>query len=169
MEEVTLTDMLDARERRAFLQSRLLKEYNLPLICFTLNIPGPVKVLPKVPQAYEQGCRLIKRALMEQAFPVVHLEEIKEKTGYEAFFCVDAPAIELKRMMVQLEDQDLLGRLFDIDVIQTNGFKISREETGGSGRRCLLCGRPAQECGRSRRHTVPELTARVQSILEERL
>ena len=42
--EVTLEEMLDARERRVFLQNSLIQTYNKPIISFTLNIPGPVKV-----------------------------------------------------------------------------------------------------------------------------
>ena len=40
---VTLAEMLDARERRAFRQQELLARYQMPMVCFTMNIPGPVK------------------------------------------------------------------------------------------------------------------------------
>ena len=45
LEEVALEDMLNARERRAAIQRSLLDEFHCPLVCLTLNIPGPVKVL----------------------------------------------------------------------------------------------------------------------------
>ena len=44
MEEVSLQEMLAAREHRSALQTRLLQQYKKSLISFTLNIPGPVKV-----------------------------------------------------------------------------------------------------------------------------
>ena len=40
---VELPKMLDARERRHFVQQKLLNEHQLPLISFTLNIVGPIK------------------------------------------------------------------------------------------------------------------------------
>ena len=43
---VELPKMLDARERRQFVQQKLLNEHQLPLISFTLNIVGPIKVFP---------------------------------------------------------------------------------------------------------------------------
>ena len=61
LKEVSLTEMLDAREARAFAQKQLLNRYGKPLICLTLNIPGPVKVLPGVPQAFEEACKRIVR------------------------------------------------------------------------------------------------------------
>ena len=169
MEEVTLTEMLDARERRVSIQNHLLTRHKLPLICLTLNIPGPVKVFSKIPDAYEEGCRRIRFLLTQNQFPIIDFIETRDKTGYEAFFSIDANASDIKKAMVSIEDQDRLGRLFDIDVIGENGLKLSREEFGLPPRLCLLCGRPAHECSRSRAHSVPELTKHIQKILNERL
>ena len=44
--EAALLDMLDARERRQDMQRALIGQYHLPVISFTLNIVGPVKVFP---------------------------------------------------------------------------------------------------------------------------
>ena len=51
--EAELPDMLNARERRVWVQEKLLAEYSGVLVSFTLNIPGPVKVLPSVPETCE--------------------------------------------------------------------------------------------------------------------
>ena len=137
MEEVSLQEMLAARERRSALQTRLLQQYKKSLISFTLNIPGPVKVPDGVPQAFATGCRRIEALLMDRLVLVQHMETIKEKTGYEAFYCIDANPEFIKTLMVTLEDQDRLGRLFDIDVIRPDGSKVSREELGRPSRTCL--------------------------------
>jgi holo-ACP synthase/holo-ACP synthase/triphosphoribosyl-dephospho-CoA synthase len=168
MEEVSLMEMLDAREKRSCLQKALLQEYPCTLICLTLNIPGPVKVLPGLPAAYETGCRRILEALASHGITVIHQEEILEKTGYESFFCVKEDPDKVKLLMIALEDQDRLGRLFDIDVLRTDGSKLSREDLGQPGRRCLLCEKPAQVCGRSRSHSVAELVREITSILRKR-
>lgn len=60
MEEVSLQEMLAARERRCYLQTQLLHQYKKSLISFTLNIPGPVKVLTDVPEAFASGCQRIE-------------------------------------------------------------------------------------------------------------
>jgi len=97
--EVTLEEMLDARERRVFLQNSLIQTYNKPIISFTLNIPGPVKVFDKIPETFEEGVRKIRQALCDSAITVYHESEVREKTGYEAFFSADASPLVLKRLM----------------------------------------------------------------------
>lgn len=165
MEDVSLQEMLAARERRVYLQTQLLQQYKKSLISFTLNIPGPVKVLPGVPEAFLEGCRRIESLLKERLILVQHMETIKEKTGYEAFYSVDANPDFVKELMVSLEDADRTGRLFDIDVLRTDGSKVSREDLGFPPRTCLLCSQPAHVCSRSRNHSVAELTAEIGRIL----
>lgn len=129
--EITLEEMLDARERRVFLQNSLIQTYNKPIISFTLNIPGPVKVFDKIPETFEEGVRKIRQALCDSAITVYHESEVREKTGYEAFFSADASPLVLKRLMSELEDGTSVGRLYDIDIIRQDGCKVSREETAG--------------------------------------
>lgn len=166
-EEVTLQDMLDARERRAMAQRRLLNSYGCPLICLTLNIPGPVKVPPLAPAAFLEGCRRIEEGLKLLGLKPCFKEEVREKTGWEAIYCVSGEPEAIKAKMAAAEDRDRLGRLFDIDVIRLDGSKVSREELGLSPRACLLCGRPAHQCSRSRSHSLKELSACIHQILSE--
>ena len=48
MAEVSLNQMLLARENRALRQRALLEKYRLPLVSFTMNIAGPVKAVTMV-------------------------------------------------------------------------------------------------------------------------
>lgn len=52
MEEVSLIQMLDARERRVHHQQELLARYGKPLVCFTMNIAGPVKDTPLIRRGF---------------------------------------------------------------------------------------------------------------------
>lgn len=165
LEEVALEDMLNARERRAAIQKSLLDEFGAPLVCLTLNIPGPVKVLEGVPEAFERGCRRIKADLQSAGFPVLRCMELREKTGYELFLSVEGEAMAIKTSMAAIEDDGRLGRLYDIDVIRPDGCKVSREEFGLPPRTCLLCGQPAHACSRSRRHSVAQLVEEIHRIL----
>lgn len=162
-----LPQMLNAREQRAALQNRLLGSCRCPLVSFTLNIPGPVKVLPLVPQAFDAGISKIEDALADQGLPVVRREQVIQATGLEAMWAVEADAVRLKTLMAAIEDGGGLGRLFDIDVLDAGGKKLSREDLGLPPRKCLLCEQPAHACARSRTHTVMELTERIESILRK--
>lgn len=169
MEEVSLNEMLDAREARAAAQQQLLAAHSAPLVCLTLNIPGPVKVLDLVPQAFEEGLKQITQCLKEKHIQILEQRESREKTGYEALCSVDGDPMELKAMMTAIEDSGRLGRLLDIDVIRTDGEKVSRRDLGCPPRTCLLCGNAAQVCGRSRSHSVAELVAEIRNILSSEL
>lgn len=56
-----------------------------------------------------------------------------------------------------------LGLIFDMDVLDANGIKFSRP----TYRKCLLCDRQAQDCARSRRHSVSELQDKIGDLLME--
>ena len=49
-----------------------------------------------------------------------------------------------------------------MDVIGTDGEKLSR----GVYRKCLICGCQAQECARSRKHSVEELQDKIMKMIE---
>ena len=88
--DAELPDMLNARERRVWMQEQLLSEFPGVLVSFTLNIPGPVKVLPLVPEAFAFALSEIVSALDTAKIPVLKRSLILDKTGLEAFLCVDA-------------------------------------------------------------------------------
>lgn len=148
-------DVLDAREKRAAKQQALLAKYEKPLLCFTMNIPGPEKVNRDVKLGFFIGKQLLKDAL--KGCRVLHTENQVTPAGCEAFYVVDMPATELKRLTVELEDADALGRLFDMDVLETDGHKLDRQSLGYPKRKCMICDKDAVVCGRSRTHTVEEL------------
>ena len=160
--EVTLQQILDARETRAKRQKELLAEYNKPIISFTMNIPGPVKLDRDVAIGFFVGCRLLRDAL---AGRLLFAEEHQKETGCEAFFVVDLPARELKELTVDLEDGDSVGRLFDMDVLDVDGQALSREALGYPRRGCLICTEDAVVCARSRTHSVQELRDRTDFLL----
>ena len=58
---VTTADMMCARDRRAAAQQQLLSLHKLPLVSFTLNIPGPVKRTALAELAFNSGLRILRR------------------------------------------------------------------------------------------------------------
>ena len=167
--EVTLQEMLEARERRSARQQALLRTYDRTMICFTMNIAGPVKNSSLIRRGYALGKRLLREQLDLAGVPVTYFEEIQEKTGNESIFLLDADPLAVKAITAEIEDHAPVGRLFDMDVLCPDGRKVDRQELGLPGRKCLICGGPAQVCARSRTHTVAELQAKTQEILRRAL
>ncbi len=161
-ETVSIQDMMFCRDRRVQLQEQLLQSHDCPLISFCMNIPGPVKTDALIRRAFDAGTTEIMKALAAHPdWQIAARHEIHEKTGDELMLSVTADARTLKDVMSQIEETHPLGRLFDIDIIGTDGRKLSRPRY----RSCLLCGRQAQECASSRRHSAAALFARIQEML----
>ena len=61
--EVSLEQVLLARENRAGRQQRLLAQYGLPLVSFTMNMAGPVKDTPLSRFAFQAGVAALTKRL----------------------------------------------------------------------------------------------------------
>lgn len=163
--EMTLAEMLEARECRAQHQRELLKQYHGTLISFTMNISGPQKDSERIRQGFRRGRQMLEQQLKLSGIPLCYQEERHLPSGWEGYFMTEAPARQIKELTAELEESSALGRLFDFDVIRPDGTKVSRTELGLPVRKCLLCGLPAASCARSRAHTVPELQTVTHRIL----
>ena len=151
MTEVTLAQMLLAREKRANLQQALLATHHCPLISFSMNIAGPVKTSPLIERAFYTGLEAL-----ESKLPTTLIRERHTSisvTGCEAVFSVALDALTLKDICLSIEDSSELGRLFDMDVLNVDGKKLSRNTLRG----CIVCGRPGRVCAAGRLHPVSEL------------
>ena len=163
--EASMTEILDAREKRSQIQQELLAKGGETLVSFTLNIPGPVKTFPLAEWSFFVGESLIEHVLEAQKTELLEKRESREHTGYQAFYRVQGSPYVVKRALCLEEESHPLGRLFDFDVLDKKGRKISRQELGFPERLCLLCGRPAFFCGRSRRHSAAELMEKVTAVM----
>ena len=161
--EVEIDEILDCREKRVAIQNEMIRKYNKPVISFTMNIPGPIKTNNEIKKAFDIGKNLILEKLKENNIEILEKEELNVNTGNELFISVNSSAEKIKNITVAIEESCELGRLFDIDVIDVNFKKLSRK----SFRKCLICEEQAQECGRSRKHSVKELQDKIEEILSK--
>ena len=165
--EVSLSKMLDARERRVRHQQELLQAYGKPLVCFTMNICGPVKDSPLIRRGFTRGLRLLRQQFLRAKLTPIYQDVSREVTGCEAFYVLDADPLAIKKFTTDVEDATPMGRLFDMDVLCPDGRKVDREELHLPGRRCLICGGPAKVCSSRRIHTVAELQEKTTEILTD--
>lgn len=160
MTEVTLKQMLDAREERVKKQKDILSRFNHPLISFTMNIAGPIKTSPLIERSFFEGIRLLQKSLPQGS--IIHQCTDVKVTGCEAMFSVKCDASKLKAICSSIEETVSIGRLFDMDVIDTDGNKLEREKP----RSCFVCGAPGRACAAGRLHAVSELQAKTTDIME---
>ncbi|MBQ7486167.1 MAG: citrate lyase holo-[Clostridia bacterium] len=158
---VTLPMMLEAREVRANRQRMLLERHKCPLVSFTMNIAGPVKNGPLIRRGFLLGREALLSRLRLAGAELLETVETDTATGCEGIYAVRFPADALKRMTCEIEESTKPGRLFDMDVIATDGGKLDRPQP----RTCLICGNLARDCARNRTHTVEQLQSATQAIL----
>lgn len=164
--EVTLLEMLQAREARAMAQQAIMEELGLPVISFCLNIAGPVKNGPVLRRAFRTGLEALEDALAGAGIPVVQHHEVDEVTGCEALWAVQGEGRRVKEVCAALEDSHPLGRLWDLDVLDPQRGKWDREDLGLPPRRCLVCGKEGKGCASRRLHTLEELRSATEKILK---
>ena len=161
-QEITLTEILAAREERVAIQNALLAEYKAPVVSFTMNIAGPVKVTDLTHRAFLWGMDQLRLGFLQNKMKVRKEFSRSLSTGDEGYFSVDAPAERVKSLCVRIEEDDqYLGRFFDMDVIGLDGCKLER----GAERACIVCGKPGRDCASRRLHTVTELQTATASNL----
>lgn len=156
---VTLDEVLCARDTRVSSQRRLLGQYGCPVVSFTMNIPGPVKKTPLAELAFDRGLKALEQALGAP----LHSEIIRPATGCEALLVYRRPAPALKETCLALEASQPVGRLYDLDVLDVSGEKLSRP----AARTCLVCGGPVTVCSRSRAHGLEAVTAAAETLLAD--
>ena len=163
MTEVTLAQMLDAREQRVFTQKKLLEAYGTALVCFTMNIAGPVKDSPLIRRAFRWGCSALEHRLGK----VLYRQVEETVTGPTAFYAPDLPAGKVKEICVAVEESCPMGRLFDMDVLPPEGTKLDREDYGGGSRDCIVCGAKGRGCASRRIHGAAELQAAANRLMTD--
>lgn len=167
----TLEEVLLAREKRASRQRQAIGCYRLPLISFSLVAPGAIKNSPVWRRVADYAVGEITALCQQREWVIVWEKRVDERSGPEWMAAVCAPAKELKRQMLMLETHHALGRLWDIDIVQSDGQSLSRRELGFPARCCLVCQQEAHVCARGRQHTLDllldEIARRIESYERE--
>ncbi|MBQ5983001.1 MAG: citrate lyase holo-[Prevotella sp.] len=162
--EITLDMLLESREKRWQLQRQLIqKNPGLTLVCLTVIMPGNVKRNAQSMVVAHAAVEAIQEAFGQS---IQWQREQDLSTGYEGYYLVDMSMIACKRLACEIEDNHPLGRLFDIDVINTHVEPVSRSVIGREGRKCLLCDHDARYCMRNHTHTRDELQQKIQQMIE---
>ncbi len=144
---VTVEQILKSREERALLQSTLISDFGYPVVSFTMNIAGETKNSPLIRRAFYEGISALCDALGKNN---IMCENTKTApTGCEFVAAVKMDAHKIKKTCVNIEESHPIGRLFDMDVIDTDGTHMERQTPRG----CIVCGKEGRSCAARRVHT----------------
>ncbi|KFL33878.1 MULTISPECIES: triphosphoribosyl-dephospho-CoA synthase CitG [unclassified Sulfurospirillum] len=164
----TLDAILHAKEERARKQKMLLSRHPLAsLISLSINIPSLIKLSHEAVVVHEIAHQALLEMLENEGIELLACENQLAATGAESFLTCNAEAKVLKVFTCKLENSHPLGRLMDIDVLDSSGTILSRSALGLSKRRCFVCEEEAQLCARSQKHTYAELNSHIKHLVEQ--
>lgn len=172
---VDLMQMMNAREMRFYRQQDLLSKYQKPLLCFTMNIAGPIKQNTLIRKGFDLGIHAFKKQLLRVGGNILFETVIHDITGNEAYYVIDLDPYFLKSICCEIEDADSLGRLYDMDILypdsktESSIKKIDRQDLGLSERACIICGKSGKTCASRRIHPISEIQKKTTEILSNHI
>lgn len=164
---ISLEKLLVAREARAYQQQLWLTRWGQTLISTTLVWPGDVKDTPVSRAVMGVANDALNALIKANGWEITRHEARQFVTGPESFWSVNAPALQVKKATIRLEDVHPLGRLWDVDVFCPDTGLLSRKSVGGNKRCCFICDEPAHVCSRMRRHSLHSLKAVMEGMIDE--
>ncbi|MDO5760255.1 MAG: citrate lyase holo-[acyl-carrier protein] synthase [Bacteroidota bacterium] len=157
--DITLEQLLRSRDARQETQRKLLQKYKgKTLLCLTVIMPGKEKRNTNSLIVARVAMQTIESNFEQQ---IIYKEEKDLQTGFEVYYIIDKEAISLKKELCKIEQEHLLGRLFDMDVINSEGIPISRKDIGFEPRKCLICEKESRFCMRNFTHSQEELQRKI--------
>lgn len=154
-----LSKILVNRELRQEKQWELIDSYDSPILSLSINIPGTKKDSDDAKYIYESALKEIDKLGLKQLDSVFTCKD----TGYEALFCLHVDAQELKTFTCKIEEDHMLGRFMDMDVLDEHKQILSRENP----RKCFICNKPAKECARMQTHSIDELLSYISKTVHD--
>lgn len=164
---VSLPEVLASRELRQSRQLDWLATHRSSLISLTLVAPGPIKDSSLTREIFNLAWQQLHLLFAQQQWPILAEEVFIQPTGTEALIAINLPAQRIKNAVVDLEQTSKVGRLWDIDVLDSTGNILSRQDNGHPPRSCLICANDARICGRNRTHSIDQLLAAMEKLLHE--
>jgi len=159
--QITLADVLAAKEDRYRRQQLFREKYGTPMISITINMPGAVKDAPILRRLRDYAVQEIRKR-----FNVIGEEQVNLLTGPGALVAIDGDGWIIKKNAVAIEEFYPFARLLDIDVFTRDGHLLSRQDQG-QGRGCFVCGGETIVCMRERRHTQTGIKLAVEKMLNQ--
>ena len=166
---LAMNKMLEAKEKRYYKIKDLTEKYEAPVLSFMLNIPGEDKNFKEAVDFHKKYIEKIKKLLEENKIKILFEEYENLITGMEYIGVLDSDGREIKKLMIEIEEESDGGRLLDLDIYDKDFSQISRSSLGLPERKCIICGDTARTCIKEERHDLKELENKVREIIIEDL
>ena len=161
LSDKSVSSFLEARDRRQDALAQVLSEGYSAILFLSLNIPGAEKSPPGSEAIFSWTLGELKEFFPCLAFSVVD----RDTLGPYAIMGLDEEAVAVKMRCIRFEASHPAGRLIDLDVYSVAGIQIDRASLDLPRRTCLVCGQPAVECIRAKRHSLEVVVGKAHELL----
>jgi holo-ACP synthase CitX len=150
-----MNEKLLQKEMKSEKIHQFIKRKKLPVVTLRLNIPGNDKKPDWSGILFDEATRLLDERLNQLGFTYEILDGLLGFEYYEhlRIIAVKGPADTIKSHMIAIENDEVIGRLLDIDVLDIDLKGLSRSDYDLGHRKCFLCNEPAYVCTRTQRHS----------------
>lgn len=153
-----ISEFLLDREKRVAHQGELLKKNkDKTLVTVRINYPG----IEKSNYITDDIVNIIHSEILTYYEKyIVYNDKYKNREGMICHLLFDLDFIVVKNLMIEIEENHILGRCLDIDVYRIKDNKvmgISRSDLFKSPRKCFICDLDAKICSRSQTHSIEEI------------
>ena len=162
--DIEINEFLNHREKRVFHQEKLLRDMDggITLATVRVNYPGIEKSNYITDNIAKIICEDIYLFYNKN---IIYKEVYKNKEGIIGHFIFDINHIEVKKKLIYMEENHILGRCVDLDVYYMNDSDemmpalngVSRSDIGLKPRKCFLCEEEARICSRSQKHSIEDI------------
>lgn len=166
---LAMNRMLEAKEKRYYKIKDLTEKYKAPVLSFMLNIPGEDKNFEEAVSFHKKYVEKIKNLLEENKIKILFEDYENLITGMEYIAVLDGNGSTIKKLMMEVEEESVGGRLLDLDIYDKDFSQISRSSLRLPERKCIICGDTARGCIKEERHDIKELEEKVIEIIKKDL
>ena len=149
--------LFDRDKRVAYQEDLLKKNKDKTLVTIRINYPG----IEKSNYITDDIVNIIYNDILTYYGKFIVFEDkYKNKEGIVAHFLFDLDFVNVKKEMINVEEEHILGRCLDIDVYAYKKDKvigISGSDLFKKPRKCFICDLDAKLCSRAQTHTMEEI------------
>ncbi len=146
---VKIEAVLADRERRGQLGIELAEQMKLTVVCARINYPG----FHKNTASAIAGFAVLREAIQANfENEIIHTTLHEGADGHALILALEGRAEDIKKRAVLMEEDHPIGRLFDLDVISSQGTGLGRSDLGLPERKCYMCGQAARACASRQKH-----------------
>ena len=153
-----ISEFLFDREKRVAHQEQLFKDNkDKTLVTVRINYPG----IEKSNYITDDIVNIIYSEILTYYKKyIVYNDKYKNREGMICHLLFDLDFIMVKKLMIDIEENHILGRCLDIDVYKMKDDEvigISRSDLFKNSRKCFICDLDAKVCSRAQTHSIEEI------------